>query len=194
MPLAIPQIILGTQVAITHAEDGETLLPVERRGVIVAVDTAKRIEKDPKTGRQVITVTVRNGNPACGVKTIWVRLKQGAEPVAVKNCQLTLIHEANRKTYDEIKRQDAVKQAEALETKRREMGSLEELVVIPDDALPEADDQRVVFEETKPVVVQELGVPEGRGLTAEEIRALEAGDEPLPPEPSTKLERVLPKQ
>lgn len=181
MPLSIPQIILGTQVALTHDEEGERL-PVERRGVIVAVDTAKQIGKNDK-GKTVILTTQRNGNPACGVDKIWVRFKAGQEPVALKNCQLTLIHEANRKTYDEIKREDNVKKAAAMEAKAREFAKLE--------TLPESDDEVVARQEPEaPVVVQELGVPEGRGLSADEIRALEAGE--LPEEQTQVLKRVIP--
>jgi hypothetical protein len=180
MTLAIPQIILGAQVALTHAEDGETRLPVERRGVIVAVDTAKKIGKND-SGKTVILATTRNGNPACGVDKIWVRFKKGQEPVAVKNCQLTLIHEANRKTYDEIKREDKVKEAAALEKRNAEASKLE--------AMPDADDQIPVVVPDEPIVVQELGVNEGSGLTTEQIRALEAGEPVEPEETPTVLKR-----
>ena len=186
MPLSIPQIILGTQVALTHAEDGETLLPIERRGVIVAVDTARKLAKNAH-GKTVIVETVRNGNPATGVDKIWVRFKKGQEPVCVKNCQLTLVHEATRKAFDEIKRDDAVKRAAEIESKGRETAGLPKL------SSPNEEDVPIVVPEP-PVVVQELGVPEGRGLSAEEIRALESdAPEQEYEEKPMILKRVFPK-
>lgn len=185
MPLAIPQIILGTQVALTHDEEGERL-PVERRGVIVAVDTARKIGKDEK-GKTVILSTTRNGNPATGVDKIWVRFRKGDPPVAVKNIQLTLIHEANRKAFDEIKREEAVKKAAEIEAKAREGAKLEQL---PE---PNEGDIPIVIPD-EPVVVNEVTPEdEGHGLTADQIRALEAGEEPLRDEKGGPLTRVMPK-
>lgn len=184
MTLAIPQIILGTQVALTHDVEGEKL-PVERRGVIVAVDTARKVGKD-STGKTVILSTTRNGNPATGVDKIWVRFKKGQPPIAVKNIQLTLIHEATRKTYDEIKREDAAKKADQIEADRAKLSSLE--------ALPESDDQMPVVIPEETVVVNEMTpTSEGRGITAAEMRDLESGEPPDDDPPPTKLRRSLPR-
>lgn len=173
--------MLGAQVAITHDVEGNKL-QVQRRGVIVAVDTALKIEKI--NGRMTITKTERNGNPACGVKAIWVRLKKGEPPVEVKNAQLTLIHEASRKAFDEIRRDDNVRKARELEAKEREQQGLEQIVTSDEDV-------PVVIPE-EPIIVNEVSAEdEGRGLTSEQIRALEAGEEV--PEKESTLKRVLPK-
>jgi hypothetical protein len=182
MPLSIPQIMLGAQVALTHDIEGNRL-PVERRGVIVQVDTALKIEK--VDGRMKITRTEKNGNPACGVAAIWVRLKKGEAPINCKNAQLTLVHEASRKAFDEIRREDNVKKARELEAKSAATSSLEQI--------PSSDDDLPIVIPDEPIVVQEMTPEEeGRGLTAEEIRALESGEGVTEEQPKD-LKRVMPK-
>lgn len=183
MPLSTNQILRGAQVAITHDEEGNRL-PIERRGYIYAVDTALKIEK--VNGKTVITRTERNGNPNCGVKTIWVRLKKGEEPIPCKNVQLTLIHEASRKAFDEIRREEQIKKAKELEAKNRETDKLE--------ASPEADEEIPIVIPEEPIVTQELTPEaEGRALTADDIRKLEAGEE-IEPEAPTVVKRVIPQE
>lgn len=181
MPLSIPQIMLGARVAITHDEEGNRL-SIERRGIIWQVDTALKMEKID--GKMTITKTEKNGNPACGVAAIWVCLKKGEPLVKCRNIQLTLIHEASRKAFDEIRRDDNIKKAREIEAKAKA-----EAVV---ESLPESDEDIPIVIPEEPVVVQEISPEtEGRALTSEEIRSLEAG-EPVE-DKETILKRVIPK-
>lgn len=132
MALAMDQIKRGTQVAIAFDDDGRKL-PIQRRGVIVKIETVKRWGKNAD-GQSVAVETEVNGNVRAGVAKIWVALKDGEPPVEVKNSWLALIREGRRGDWLKLQAQMDAEKAAEIEAGTR---------------IPEPGEAPVVVDETK---------------------------------------------
>lgn len=92
MPLSMPEIEKGAQVAVSLNERGQRL-PVQRKGIIVVV---KSIEGRDEKGNDLLV----DGNNGNGIAEIWVQFSKDGKPELVKNCTLTIVRQ-----YDKVARE-----------------------------------------------------------------------------------------
>ncbi len=129
MPLSMPEIEKGAQVAVAVDERGKKLA-VARKGVIVKVCSFEGTEVD--ADGKVVRMKTVDGNNGNGIAEIWVQFSKTGEPELVKNYSLAIV-----KQYDKVARESMrlrEKNAEAQARSEGEiLGDMNEPVIMLDE-------------------------------------------------------------